>query len=659
MEKERTLWSNFINWLSSRPKFSGFLLFFFLSFGTITVSFLRNQILKEQEQKEMIYILEEVHQNIEQSLKNCYTTSVSLALTLNNDGIPQNFDTIGKRLVESNPIVSVVELVPNGVIKYIYPLEGNKKAMNLNLLDSKDLRIEAEKSVETQKIYFAGPFKLRQDGIGIVGRLPIYHNNKFWGFTAVIIKLETLLKFSGIDAVDQTNYYFQLSKKNPNTSKEQFFLPEITDLSKSYYVSKPINDSDSVLYLVAKKQHIIYTPVLLSAILCFIIAILFGFLTTKLLKKPQELGVLLKEQETRLLKNEMKFKSVFDQSTIGFAIIDFNTVELLEANKKFIEMLGYTLEEIKSMGVLNLILPEDVDSDRSSTLKKLYDGQITEYFSEKRYLTKSGKHIWVNLTIYPLKENDDKPTSHIAFIKDITADREAREDLKNTLQLVTEQNKRLLNFSYIVSHNLRSHTSNIESIIDLIDSAESEDERKEMMSLLKSVSISLDETMNHLNKVVNINTNMSLTITPLNLKEYIEKAQDILSEQIKLNGATFVLDFPENTTINYNSAYLESILYNLISNAVRYRHPERKPIVTIKAYVENDKNVVEVSDNGIGIDLKKNGDKIFGMYKTFHNNSDARGIGLFITSNQVQSMGGTITVDSIPDVGTTFKIYSK
>jgi signal transduction histidine kinase len=206
---------------------------------------------------------------------------------------------------------------------------------------------------------------------------------------------------------------------------------------------------------------------------------------------------------------------------------------------------------------------------------------------------------------------------------------------------------------------LRSHTSNIESIVSLIDSAETEGERKEMIQLLKHVSISLDETMNHLNEVVNINTNVNLIITPLNLKEFVIKTQEILSELIEKNETSFILDIPENAMINYNSAYLESILYNLISNAVRYRHPQRKPIVTIKFYPENDANVIEISDNGIGIDLKKNADKIFGMYKTFHNNSDARGIGLFITKNQVDAMGGTITVSSTPDVGTTFKIYTK
>ena len=785
MKNEKN-WTSFINWFALRPKITGLLLFLILSIAIVSVSLQRNHILREEERNEMNSILADAHQNIEQSLKNCYTTTVSLALTLNHDGIPQKFDTISKQLIKLNPIVSAVQLVPDGVIKYIYPMKGNEAAMNLNILDSDYLKEEAKRSVETQKIYFAGPLNLKQGGIGIVGRLPIYNNNKFWGFSAVIIKLETLLKASGINSIDQSNYYFQFSKKNPITSKEQFFLPAKTALAKSYYISQSITDSDWKLYLVAKKTYSIYPPVLLSTILGFIIAFLFGILTYELLKKPEELRLLLKEQETKLLKNELKFKTIFEQATIGFAIIDAHTGDLLQANNKFYDMLGFTYDEIKEKGIASITHPDDVDKTLLN-INKLNEGQITEYFAEKRCLTKSGKIIWVNLTISPLWETNEKPTSHIAFIKDITERKEAEalneksqarfkslidtidgivweydletmsstfiskkienilgysveeysespdfwenhihpedrelalalspkknknyvnydyeyrmltkkgkviwvrdiinyvfendkplisrgiiidittmkeaeKDLNNSLQLVTEQNKRLLNFSYIVSHNLRSHTSNIESIIYLIESADSEEERNEMMHLLKSVSNSLDETMKHLNEVVNINTNMSLVVKPVNLIKYITKAKDVLSEQILLNEATVITNIPEDSIIKYNSAYLESILYNLISNAIRYKHPDRKPIVTIKLYKENDKDVIEISDNGIGIDLAKNSDKIFGMYKTFSSNSDARGIGLFITKNQIDAMGGIITVESTINVGSTFKVYIK
>ena len=273
-------------------------------------------------------------------------------------------------------------------------------------------------------------------------------------------------------------------------------------------------------------------------------------------------------------------------------------------------------------------------------------------------VAKSGKIIWIrNISNFVLEK--DKSVISRGIMIDISLMKEAEMNLKNSLYLVTEQNKRLLNFSYIVSHNLRSHTSNIESIISLIESADTEEERNEMIHLLKSVSISLDETMIHLNEVVNINTNIDLVIKPIDFSKYIFKSQEVLSEQILLNQANIIIDIPDDSIIDYNAAYLESILYNLISNAIRYRHPQRKPIVTIKLHKEMGINVFEVTDNGIGIDLKKNADKLFGMFKTFSNNPDARGIGLFITKNQIEAMGGKITVESKLNIGTKFKIYTK
>mgnify|MGYP006188261701 FL=1 len=179
------------------------------------------------------------------------------------------------------------------------------------------------------------------------------------------------------------------------------------------------------------------------------------------------------------------------------------------------------------------------------------------------------------------------------------------------------------------------------------------------MKLLKTVSNSLDETMDHLNDVINVNTNINLVTKPLVLHQCINTVKSVLTEQIQLTQATIISDIPEDLMVNYNPAYLESILLNLISNAIRYRHPDREPIISLKWRKEDNQNVLEITDNGIGIDLVKNGDKIFGMYKTFSSNVDSKGIGLFITRNQIEAMGGSITVASEPCVGTTFKIYIK
>ena len=175
--------------------------------------------------------------------------------------------------------------------------------------------------------------------------------------------------------------------------------------------------------------------------------------------------------------------------------------------------------------------------------------------------------------------------------------------------------------------------------------------------MLKTTSDSLNETMFHLNEVINIRANIDLVSEPLDLEKYIISTRNVLCEQISSNKVTISTEIPAGTLINYNPAYLESILYNIISNSIRYKHPSRKPVININLVEENNIKILEITDNGIGIDLARNGDKIFGMYKTFSNNADSRGSGLFITKNQIDAMGGNITVESEPNKGTTFKIY--
>ena len=290
-------------------------------------------------------------------------------------------------------------------------------------------------------------------------------------------------------------------------------------------------------------------------------------------------------------------------------------------------------------------------------MEQLRNGLIDDFSMEKRYIHKSGKIVWVNLIVASLWKEANKVLNHVAIVEDITDKKRAEEELKQSFELVSEQNKRLLNFSYIVSHNLRSHTSNIELISGLMEGIKSQEEQAEMVHLLQKVSKSLDDTMRNLNEVVNIRTNFNVTIERLNLHEYIERNLSVLEKQIRDKNVEIQNLVPKHIFIDYNVAYLESILYNFISNAIRYSHPKKKPLIVLQ--FDEKKKALSIADNGIGIDLKRNGENLFGMYKTFNNNPDAKGIGLFITKNQIDAMGGRIETESEIDEGTTFTIYFK
>jgi PAS domain S-box-containing protein len=655
MSFKRT-WIKLSKWFLTRPNTTGTLVFLSLVLLLSFVVGLRYKVVKENQRREMSNIINVVHQNFQQILKNSYTTTLTLAMTINDEGVPENFDKIAPKLVNSSASIDAVQLVPNGVIKYIYPLKGNEDAINYDILNTPSVQKEARKSIKTKLIYFAGPLKLKQGGIGVVGRLPVFKDNKFWGFSAVIIKLKTLFKLSGIESIDDSKYYFQFSKVNPDTHKEEFFLPKKENFSNKFYQTVTIPDGDWKLYLIAQDKNGLLYQVTTSTILGFLLALICGLWVASIMKKPAKLQLQIYEQAKKIFHSEVEFKTIFDQAPVGIARVDAQNGNFITVNDEYCRIVGYTESELIKMNFQKITHPDDVEEDISN-MDLLTKGVINEFDKEKRYIHKSGRTVWVNLIVSKLWKKDEKPTNNIAIIEDITEKKRAEEELKQSFEIVSEQNKRLLNFSYIVSHNLRSHTSNIETISSFLETAETKDERDEMIGLLKKVSASLNETMSNLNEVVSIRTNINLTTEQLNLHHYIENAKMVLSEQITKKGAIIHNEVAPRIEVDYNTAYLESILLNFISNAVRYSHPERKPEVFIS--YDDKARALKIKDNGIGIDMAKNGEKLFGMYKTFNGNPDSKGIGLFITKSQIEAMGGRIETESELNKGTTFTIYFK
>jgi PAS domain S-box-containing protein len=245
----------------------------------------------------------------------------------------------------------------------------------------------------------------------------------------------------------------------------------------------------------------------------------------------------------------------------------------------------------------------------------------------------------------------------VAFIRDISDRKTTELDLRSTIDLVSEQNKRLLNFNYIVSHNIRSHASNISGLVDLLVTGNNKIERKHIESLLSLASYNLMTTIEDLNKVITIQRNINEQRLPINLLSSVDTTITVLKGEIHHNNALVEVEIDPDLEIFFNQPYLDSILLNLISNAVKYHNPEKRAEVLLKAYQLDDYIVLEVTDNGLGIDLSKHGDKLFSMYRTFHGNPDARGLGLFITKSQIDALGGKIEVDSQLGTGSTFRVY--
>ncbi len=362
-----------------------------------------------------------------------------------------------------------------------------------------------------------------------------------------------------------------------------------------------------------------------------------------------------KQYEKIILNSQSRIESLIN--TIDGIVweCDAKTFAFTFISKKVEHILGYTPEEWISNPTFwaDHIYHEDKEQVLQYCLQHTNDNLDHDF--EYRMIAKNGGIIWLR-DIVSVITKSNKAVSLRGIMIDITTTKEIEKDLNNSFDLVSEQNKRLLNFSYIVSHNLRSHTSNITSLTGLIATAESDEEREQMIQLLASVSNSLNDTLFNLNEVVNIQTNIGLVTEKINLKNYIDNTITILDDKIRDKDAQIISSINDEIEINYNPAYFESILYNIISNAIRYGHKERQPIISIKYYIENNLKIIEISDNGIGIDLERNGNKIFGMYKTFSDNPDSKGIGLFITKNQIEAMGGSITLESTPEIGTTFKI---
>ena len=348
---------------------------------------------------------------------------------------------------------------------------------------------------------------------------------------------------------------------------------------------------------------------------------------------------------------------VLKNTSIGIAFLDKRGL-IKNTNDGFCQILGYSCEAIEGTYFNEYINKKDLQSFLQG-FNKLKEGKIKTYTTEKNLKHKNGNTLHIHLVLTVIRDINGRILNFLAQVIDLSAQYESKQKLTSYLDITTDQNHRLVNFAHIVSHNLKSHSGNLSMLLELMHSDYPELEENELIPLFEQSVDNLSETINHLNEVAAMQNTDKKNIESLNLLYYIEKTLENISALIKSENAHIQTEVDHQLKVQAIPAYLESILLNLLTNAIKYRKPETELKIKIIAKEIDNLISLEVIDNGLGMDLNKIGEKLFGMYKTFHQHKDSRGIGLFITKNQIEALGGSIQVESEINKGSNFKVFLK
>ncbi len=366
-----------------------------------------------------------------------------------------------------------------------------------------------------------------------------------------------------------------------------------------------------------------------------------------------------KEEEQRLKLLE----TVITQTKDTVIITETSNTEkelpkIVFVNPAFSKMTGYKSKEVIGKNATILMNKFSVRND----IKKLAEviKKKEEFTFEALNKRKNGEQYWVNLTMIPITNKDNQHSHWISIQRDISVEKEREKEREHLISELTQNNKDLKQFSYITSHNLRAPLSNLTGLLNLVEDIPIENqELKEIISGFSKSTHQLNETINDLVNVIIIKDSPSIQKEGIVIKDVFENVFNQLSFLIGVKKPIIKMDLNKDQIVYLNKSYIESILLNLMSNSLRYCDPIRQLKISIASKKIGNETIITFKDNGIGIDLERNKDKVFGLYQRFHDYPDSKGLGLYLVKSQVESMGGTISIDSTVGVGTTFTIIFK
>jgi PAS domain S-box-containing protein len=359
--------------------------------------------------------------------------------------------------------------------------------------------------------------------------------------------------------------------------------------------------------------------------------------------------------EANLAKSEARFRALTENNFDSILLSDENWLTTY-ASPSLARTLGYQPEELEAKQNVIRFHPDDWPA-----LKEVYQNALARpgvpLWATARVRHKGGHFIWAEGVVTNMLENENV-RGIVANYRDVTERKEAELQQAQMTRDLVQRNKDLEQFAYIVSHNLRGPVANILGISNILkhNAANGEDLSTAVDGLFTATS-KLDEVIMDLNRILEVKQEINNRKETVVFQDIVDSISISIAGVIQKNNVNIVTDFSQVSGILTIRSFIQSIFYNLISNSIKYKQPNVDLVISISSNQMSNGIKLVFADNGMGIDLKSQGSRVFGLYRRFHTkHAEGKGMGLFMVKTQVESLGGEIKIKSEVNKGTEFTI---
>lgn len=370
----------------------------------------------------------------------------------------------------------------------------------------------------------------------------------------------------------------------------------------------------------------------------------------------------MKKHFATALQFDKERQSVILQS-IGDAVIATDTdANIILMNSVAEELTGWKSVEAENkpitdvFHVVNKLTREIIESPVESVLKT---GKVLKLDPDTILISRTeNKEYYINDSCAPILNVKGNIMGVVLVFRDVSK-RKEEEALKEKITAdLVQRNKDHEHFDSIISHDLRSPVANIISLASMVNDKDlEEDEREFFMNSLTTSAEKLNEVLDDLNVILSIGKQLNEKKELVHFSKLVSDIQDSIQNILEKEQVHFKIDFSRVDEMFTIKSYMYSIFYNLISNSIKYKRSDVPLEIAIESDLVDNKVVLIFKDNGLGIDLKKRGHDLFGLYKRFHTDkAEGKGMGLHMVKVQVEKLGGKISAKSEVNQGIEFKI---